>query len=429
MREASRENRECSRTVMTADDDSGRERDEAVMTFLRRREAQLVTLPASFLLLLLLVVQAVAPQIDKPAAGPCACSGTASYSVYEAVGWKTLQLRGGGRTMRGSQRPDRHDKALQAVQRTAKSSKIAKAPFRPGASEHAPFSGPFLYAIAGRSSKFELGLVQKFDITTGTWTPAPRLDAPRAAFGCARADGRIYVMGGTADFEPLTSVRSLAPYARLGTQRARPGGASTGKPEDGEWHVECPMPFARRFFSAVSWRRHRPDLSPAAARARGARDEAVFVLGGAGRFNFADQVKNDESYVSVQSYDAQNRVWVNHTDMPCGRRHHAAAVDRGRIYVFGGWRAKLGNPELDAQGAQGRHMPADRTTTAGPDTSARGQGEEVTQGVCQSVLADVSSYDPLTRLWRPVCATCGRKAFAHHVTKSANLRQELHARA
>ena len=35
------------------------------------------------------------------------------------------------------------------------------------------------------------------------------MDAPRAAFAVARANGRIYVLGGSLNYEPLASVRSL----------------------------------------------------------------------------------------------------------------------------------------------------------------------------------------------------------------------------
>lgn len=35
--------------------------------------------------------------------------------------------------------------------------------------ESAWHARPFLYAVAGRSTRFELALVQKFDITQGRW--------------------------------------------------------------------------------------------------------------------------------------------------------------------------------------------------------------------------------------------------------------------
>lgn len=150
------------------------------------------------------------------------------------------------------------------------------------------------------------------------------------------------MIGGSLDFEPLASVRSLAPYESLGDSRE--GG---GKEESVEWQVESPLPFARRFCAAASWRR-------AVGQGKDAQ-EAVFVLGGAGRFHFADRSAvcfqpasalrlgnvdaiysdsvrernfvppssltwhvissaiNDLSFTSVQSYDAERRTWVNHT--------------------------------------------------------------------------------------------------------------------
>jgi hypothetical protein len=109
--------------------------------------------------------------------------------------------------------------------------------------------------------------------------PVPSLDAPRAAFATARAEGRIYVIGGSLDFEPLTSVRSFAPYALTNASHE-------ASEMDQGWRVESPLPFARRFCAAASWR-------GAGGRDRGnghGGQEAVFVLGGAGRFHLADRL-------------------------------------------------------------------------------------------------------------------------------------------
>lgn len=70
--------------------------------------------------------------------------------------------------------------------------------------------------------------------------------------------------------------------------------------------------------------------------------------------------------------------------MPGGRRHHAAAVYDGRIYVFGGWRGYQQQRRLDA---------------------AFGGGESGNEtGACNEVLAEVASYDPVTREWRQEAA-------------------------
>jgi N-acetylneuraminic acid mutarotase len=271
---------------------------------------------------------------------------------------RALQLRGGGRSRRADvTKPDVLSKAIEKAQKRLKPFKL---PFQPGLRTYVPFNGPFLYAIAGRSTKFELTIVQKFDVSTGHWSSAPPLDAPRAAFGVARARGRLYVIGGTSDFEPLCSVRSLSPYHEEGHMRGEAR-------EDPAWEVESPLPFPRRFFAAASWQRDGHGT-----QAGGGGEEEVFVLGGAGRFDFKDDAAHDHSYASVLSYDARHRAWVNHTDMPFGRRHHAAAVCRGRIYVLGGWRSGL-------EGGNGK-----------PDSD----------GLCIEVLAEVASYDPLSREWR-----------------------------
>ncbi len=211
-----------------------------------------------------------------------------------------------GQVLKSTRRQRVGQSQLDKKEKDPKMKRIKKIRFRPGTREGVPFGGPFLYALAGRSTKFELTLVQRFDVTTGQWTPGPALDAPRAAFAVARAHDRIYVMGGSLNFEPLASVRSLAPYgpALLDKQ---------GVEILPKWRVESPMPYPRRFFAAVSW---RPAAGDGGVGGGGREQEAVFILGGAGKFYFADSAVNDVSYSSVQSYDGHRRVWVNHTGMP-----------------------------------------------------------------------------------------------------------------
>jgi hypothetical protein len=278
-----------------------------------------------------------------------------------------------GQVLKSTRRQRVGQSQLDKQERDPKMKRIKKLRFRPGTREGIPLRGPFLYALAGRSTKFELTLVQRFDVTTGQWTPGPALDAPRAAFAVARAHDRIYVMGGSLNFEPLASVRSLGPYGS--TLLDKQGVEILPK-----WRVESPMPYPRRFFAAASWR-PAGDGGEGGGGQWGERElEAVFILGGAGKFHFADSAINEASYSSVLSYDSHRRMWVNHTDMPGGRRHHAAAVHNGRIYVFGGWRDWREQRRLDA-------------VRSGGGGAGEEEGEEVE-------LAEVASYDPVTREWR-----------------------------
>jgi hypothetical protein len=301
---------------------------------------------------------------------------------------RNLQLRGGGRHHKAKEKAVYQDKVLKSIAKERKERKINKVRFRPGTTGFIPFNGPFLYAIGGRSTKFELASVYKFDLTTGKWTPAPSLDAPRAAFGAARAHGRIYVMGGTADFEPLASVRSFMPYDSSAWSNTSISGGQGS--ESAAWRIEAPLPFPRRFFAAASWK--RAEATGGGVECSGRDDEAVFVLGGSGRFHFTDSAINAASYASVQSYDAASRTWLNHTDMPGGRRHHAAAVYNGRIYVLGGWRGVREQRQLDAGLAGGGG--------GGGEGGTAGKGD----GGCDEVLAEVASYDPVTREWRQEAA-------------------------
>lgn len=91
------------------------------------------------------------------------------------------------------------EQVLKSIEKERKMRKLNKVRFRPGTTEYVPFSGyatacfdqrtcpsassvhtltrtffscsPFLYAIAGRSTKFELTLVHKYDPTLDKWIP------------------------------------------------------------------------------------------------------------------------------------------------------------------------------------------------------------------------------------------------------------------
>lgn len=171
-----------------------------------------------------------------------------------------------------------------------------------------PFSGPRLYAIAGRSGRTELATVHIYDPKTEKWLIGKPLEERRASPCAVGVLGRLYVLGGIKGIAPVSTVESMDPRSSV----------------DPQWRSEMPMPFPRRCFAAC-------ELAG-----------GVYVLGGAGRLAWGDRRRSDSSYTSVQRYDPGAKAWSNVTDLPGEVRHHAAASLGGRIYCVGGWRGNVG---------------------------------------------------------------------------------------
>jgi len=171
-----------------------------------------------------------------------------------------------------------------------------------------------------------LSSVEVYDPSDDTWSAAPALPTPLHHTTATAVDGKLYVIGGWADFfqTPLDVVYEL-------------------DPAQGSWTPKSPMP--------------TPRGSPAAA----ALDGRIYVAGGWPTANARD----------FAVYDPATDAWQTLPDLPSGRNHLGLAAADGRIFAVGGrtdLQAGVGNvADVDV------YDPASGTwSTAAPLPRARG---------------------------------------------------------
>lgn len=134
--------------------------------------------------------------------------------------------------------------------------------------------------------------VERYDVTTGTWTFVAPLPAPRDHHGMCAQNGLVYAIGGYAgDFAAKSEVWSYSPAANAWTPRA-------------------PLPEARGGCWAV---------------AHGSR---IYVFGG---------VSSAGAVVATTFvYDPVTNTWSSGLDMPTAREHLNAEPLGAFIHVIGG---------------------------------------------------------------------------------------------
>jgi N-acetylneuraminic acid mutarotase len=133
--------------------------------------------------------------------------------------------------------------------------------------------------------------VEVYDPATDSWSPGPSLTTPLHHTTAASVDGKLYAIGGWADFfaTPLDVVYELDPQV-------------------GSWVAKTPMP--------------TPRGSPAAAALGG----KIYVGGGWPLANAQD----------FAVYDPGSDTWQTLPDLPSGRNHLGLAAADGRIFAVGG---------------------------------------------------------------------------------------------
>ncbi len=179
-------------------------------------------------------------------------------------------------------------------------------------------------------------------------TPAA-LPTPRAALFTAVVMGKVYVLGGFAEGQPLSVVEEY-------------------DPRTDQWRRRTDMPMARFLFGAavvdekiyvIGGTRNGPDkmarvdiYDPALDRwSRGtdmptprnalsavAVGGKIYAIGGWGM----DVDRSAKDFSSVEVYDPQADSWATATDMPTPRSHMMLAAVGGKIYAIGGWLRRAG---------------------------------------------------------------------------------------
>jgi N-acetylneuraminic acid mutarotase len=170
--------------------------------------------------------------------------------------------------------------------------------------------GNAIYAIGGRSftggpcSGFgaaELGTVERYDISTDTWTTVAPLPSPRSDLAAATIGGKIYVFGGCrGSFNILSDVDVYDPATDTWST------------------LPTDMPTARAGMYAV-----------------GTKGGTVYVIGGWDGIGFG--LNTNEAYKVSQDQWATGLP-----PMPTARAETGAASHGGRIYIVGGARPGFG---------------------------------------------------------------------------------------
>jgi Kelch motif len=134
-------------------------------------------------------------------------------------------------------------------------------------------------------------IVEVYDIKNKTWSSAPSLPQKMDHVGAAVYNGKLYVVGGAADYNRSNKLFIYDPVSDKWTQ---------GKP----------MPTARSALTVAFI------------------DGILYAIGG-----------QDFSGVPVntnEAYDPKTETWTSKAPMPTPRHHLTSAIVDGKLYVFGG---------------------------------------------------------------------------------------------
>ncbi len=135
------------------------------------------------------------------------------------------------------------------------------------------------------------------DLTFAKWVPRAPMLTPRASFGTAVVDGKLYAIGG---HDGTTSLAAVEMY----------------DPETDEWTSREPMPMARNQFGIATV------------------NGKIYCMGG---FTTLAHQTGENAMVSVEEYDPEEDSWNAKTRMIHPRGNCTACVLNGKIYVMGGY--------------------------------------------------------------------------------------------
>jgi len=191
------------------------------------------------------------------------------------------------------------------------------------------------------------GVVHRYRPSTDEWRELAPLTAPRAGLGAAKAQGRLYAVGGSVpanpdtfptpgdvtdrverydpdedawvDGPPLPEPRMSPTVESVGSRVYVLGGSVNGRPrseifaldpEEGTWSTAGSLEVPRRDAASAVY------------------DGAIYLFGG---------LSSDETYLSsAVRYDPATGAVESLPDLPTGKAWAGAAVDGGRAYVVGG---------------------------------------------------------------------------------------------
>jgi RNA polymerase sigma factor (sigma-70 family) len=251
-----------------------------------------------------------------------------------------------------------------------------------------------IYAIGGSPDDANvLSTVEEYNPATNEWVKKASMPKPRALFGIAVANGKIYVMGGNRILmgkESLSTVEEYDPVADIWTTKADMlaprmrfcacgvngkiyaiAGDNNGAPVSfveeydpvlDKWTKKADIPTTRYRFSACvlngkiyaiggtavgadialssieeydpvtdTWSKKRDMSTPRILACTAAVNGKIYAMGGANTVNGQIVVHS-----SVEKYDPIKDEWTKEKDMPIEAGVQYASVVDGKIYAIGG---------------------------------------------------------------------------------------------
>ena len=234
------------------------------------------------------------------------------------------------------------------------------------------------------------GRVLEYDPTTDKWSAKKTMPRPADHMAVAESRGKIYVFGGTSTERP----------GEVGPSNFQLNDSWEYDPAADSWKSLAPIPSRRN--------------AAAAAEAAG----KIYVIGGS---QLAEGAPNpgpaDNLLVAGtnEAYDPATNRWESHRAMPTPRNHPAIGVVGGKIYLIGGRLATANvanfvasptdvveeyDPATDRWRALAR-MPTARSGHGWATYQGRiyVAGGEVRDYHMDAIMRDVEAFDPAANQW------------------------------
>ena len=152
-----------------------------------------------------------------------------------------------------------------------------------------------IYAIGGETKIGVTDVLERYDLTTNTWTGLSSKPTAVVDISAAVVGGRIYVPGGRLASGRATNI--LEAY----------------DPVKDRWEQAAALPVALSAYALVAF------------------EGKLYLFGGWDGERYLD---------SVYEYNADQNTWRMRAPMPTARAYAGAAASGGKIYVFGGYDGK-----------------------------------------------------------------------------------------
>ena len=184
--------------------------------------------------------------------------------------------------------------------------------------------------------------MEEYDPVTDTWTTKSPMPTARGFHSANVVNGRIYVLGGSQDYNPgarhVQTVEVYDPATDTWTQKGdmpRSIGAGFSSVVDGKIYVIGGYGGTQRVDeydpSTDTWTTKSEMPTERIALSTSALDGKIYAIGG-----YVPGVSGYPGVTTVEVYDLQTDTWTAAPDMPTGRFGPRTSVVDGKIYVIGG---------------------------------------------------------------------------------------------